>query len=220
MISDIMTSNLLILGATGYVGSALAAAVPAARTSSRATGIAADLSTPAGIDALILGLEQQRAAGWLPDAVACCAGIAADQIRTADDMQRALCVQVAAPLRIAAWLAGLPISAKPRRLVLLCGLQPGQSLPMPPMFAAVQGAVGAAVMAMGHEYKGALCVSGLALGLLGGGAGARVSPEAQEAYRNFAAIRRLGTAEEVVPAIRWLLAGGVNGKVVGCNGGI
>lgn len=219
--------NILIVGGSGYVGRALVTRLQGeslVATSGRqspppldARWLQMDLAAPGAASALIAELGD-----WQPDAMAFCAGMLAGQVETSEALAAAFRLQVELPMRLAQWLAQKP-SQQVRNVVMLGGLLPGQSFAMPPAFAAVQGALGATVMALGHELASAnVRVNGLALGLLAGGASAAVPADAVARYQNFSALRRLGTAEEVCATLDWLLRKNtvINGKIIACNGGI
>jgi NAD(P)-dependent dehydrogenase (short-subunit alcohol dehydrogenase family) len=62
----------------------------------------------------------------------------------------------------------------------------------------------------------------VALGVLDAGLSRELSPELLEDYKQFSALRRLGTPREAARAVLWLALHNryMNGKVLAVNGGI
>lgn len=216
-----MSRTWLVLGGGGFIGQAVVAQLVAAGDQVITTVhhhhpeplparvVPLDLAQPDAAARLWAAIEQPIAG------VACCA--------SARDVADAWAVQIAAPLGLARHLIAQPSSGQPRTMVLLGGLLPGQSLPMDPALAAVQGAISGLVMALGRELgPQGLRVNGVALGLLDGGAAERIPPSQREDYLRFAALRRVGTAAEVAATVVWLLRENtiLNGKMLASNGGV
>jgi 3-oxoacyl-[acyl-carrier protein] reductase len=115
-------------------------------------------------------------------------------------------------------------AARPKAsAVFVSALDRGQSLPLPPAFAAAQGGLGALAMALAKELgPSGVRVNAVALGPLDGGLAAALPARLVEDYTTFSALRRVGTAEEAARAIAWLLADAafVTGRVLAANGGI
>ena len=107
-------------------------------------------------------------------------------------------------------------------IVACTALVPGQSLPLPPTFAATQGALGALVMALAKELGPTARVNGLALGVLETGLSTQLSDDLVARYLEFSALRRRGTAAEVATAIGWLLRHNtyISGQILPLNGGL
>ena len=108
-------------------------------------------------------------------------------------------------------------------IILLGALDRAQSLPLPPVFAASQGALGAMVMAMAKEFGPlGVRINLLSIGVLTDGLSRDLSGKTLADYETFSALRRRGTPEEVARAICWLALHNtyLNGKSVPINGGI
>jgi 3-oxoacyl-[acyl-carrier protein] reductase len=108
-------------------------------------------------------------------------------------------------------------------IVFVCALDRGQSLPLPPAFAAAQGALGALAMALAKELGAAgVRVNAVSLGPLAGGLSTALPARLSTDYETFSALRRRGTAEEAARAIAWMLldAEFVTGRCLAANGGL
>jgi 3-oxoacyl-[acyl-carrier protein] reductase len=134
---------------------------------------------------------------------------------------------VQSALLAAQWLARHHASGRDktptRHIVLVGALDRTQSLPLPPHFAATQGALAALAMALGHELGSAgIFVNLVALGLLDGGLSRELVSRRRKDYETFSALRRLGTTKEAAKVIVWLALENtfIQGKVVSANGGI
>lgn len=234
----------LVLGGTGTVGSAVLKElarreVTAAFSYCRAADKARALAAEYGHTAFALDLEDGAGtkaaldAQPTPDLVVHCAGVSGgSQPFVEVDLatwQRAVDVNVRSAVLVTQWLAarhaGEPRAAAPgtRHVVLVGGLDRTQSLPLPPHFAATQGALTALTMALGHELgpRGVL-VNLVALGVLDGGISGELVGRRIEEYETFSALRRRGTAEEAAKLIAWLGLENsyIQGKVLSANGGI
>lgn len=224
--------RVLVLGGSGHVGQAVvrglvlggdevaftwfrgevvAATLPG-------TAIRCDLSAPGAIDGLLRSLD---ALGFLPDALVHCA--ADPSTGQGDDpLGHAIRVQVGSLLDAAAALAARPTPGT-RNIVTFGALAPGQSFPIAPHFAATQGALAGAVMALGHALGPlGFRLNLIALGLLDGGAASAVTAEQVAEYTRFSALRRVGRAEEAASTALWLVRHNtvMNGKVLSANGGL
>ncbi len=108
-------------------------------------------------------------------------------------------------------------------IVLVGALDRGQSLPLPPAFAASQGALGALAMAMAKELGPRKIRVNLAVsGLLDAGLSRGLSAALREDYLALSALRRLGRPEEVARVLVWLGLDNhyLSGKIVPVSGGI
>ena len=107
-------------------------------------------------------------------------------------------------------------------VVACMALAPGQALPLPPVFASTQGALGALVMALARARGPQTRVNGLALGPLGCGLSAQLSADLVQRYLEFSALRRHGTPVELARAIGWLVRHNtyVSGQILPLNGGL
>lgn len=108
-------------------------------------------------------------------------------------------------------------------IVFVGALDRSQSLPVPAAFAATQGALITATMALGHELGPAgIRVNLVASGLLDAGLGTRIRPELIRDYVAYSALRRLGTPAEVSRLIAWLALDDrvMTGRTVSATGGI
>jgi len=111
----------------------------------------------------------------------------------------------------------------PCDIVFVTGLDRTQSLPLPPHFAATQGALGALAMSAAHELgpKG-VRINVVALGVLSSGLSEGLSAARRKDYETFSALRRVGTPDEAARVIAWLALDNtfIQGKVISVNGGI
>lgn len=219
------SKRAIVLGGTGYVGSALLRElarrdVPTAFTFRQSEDKARVLATELGHTAHRVELSDPAALrAWLdgqdtPDVLIHCA------VATGDDLRHTMAVNVEAAHVACQWLAA---RGAPADIVLVGGLDRTQSLPLPPVFAATQGALSALAMALGHELgpKG-IRINLLALGVLAGGISTTLAARRRKDYETFSALRRPGTADEAAKAIAWLALENtfIQGKVIPVNGGI
>jgi len=221
----------LVLGGTGAVGSAVArelhrrgvavtftfhrsherAAALAAELDARAIEI--DLASSAAIDAML--------AQTSPDVLVACAAInPGDSFanQSQDAWRACFAVNVDATAQVC---RGLLSSV--RDIVLVGGLDRGQSLPLPAAYAASQGALSAMAMALGHELgPRGIRVNLVALGVLDAGISRELSVAHRADYQKFSALRRLGTPAEAAKVIAWLALENryIQGRVIAANGGI
>jgi NAD(P)-dependent dehydrogenase (short-subunit alcohol dehydrogenase family) len=155
-----------------------------------------------------------------------CAGIS--QLLTLDsisdaDWARAHAINVQAAFTASRMLAPHMAKKKSGHIVLVGALDRTQALPLPVHFAATQGALSALTMGLAKELgSDGILVNQVALGLLEGGLSAALGKELAEDYKNFSALRRMGTAREAAKAITWLALENtyISGKVISVNGGI
>lgn len=226
----------LVLGGTGYVGQEVVRRLAAAgeevaftwHQNSALAGelpglnLQVDLRVPGAVEGLFARLDES---GFLPDALACCAGTPANT-RLADCTTEA--VSAAFWLYSGSALAACQaLAARPsgglRNVVFLTALVPGQSIPVSAPFALAHGGLGALTMALGHELgPQGFRVNAVALGLLDGGAARDVAPSQVELYKRFSALHRPGTAGEVAATMLWLMRENrvINGRVLASNGGV
>jgi 3-oxoacyl-[acyl-carrier protein] reductase len=230
----------LVLGGTGAVGSAVLAelaraSIPTAftyhRDEARARALEAELSArpyrldladPAATGRLAASLEAE---GALPDVVIHCAAI----VRTAtvfeasdDDWEATMNVNARSVFQVCREF-GRRLDGRGGDLVFVSALDRTQSLPVPAVFAASQGTTSALVMAAAKDLgPRGVRANVVALGLLDAGIGKELDPKLADEYRNFSALRRLGTPEEAAKTIVWFALHNTyaNGKVLSANGGI
>ena len=236
-----LNRKALVLGGTGTVGTAVlreltrrgvTASFSFHSNEAAAKALAAEFGhTPFAIDlADPVNLRSALDAQATPDLVLYCAGVTAAQplielgVAT---WQRAIAVNVHAPLQVCQWLAqrrGTPApDAPPIDVVVVGGLDRTQSLPLPAGYAATQGALSSLVMALGHELGPVgIRINMVALGVLEGGTSRDLASRRRRDYETFSALRRIGTATEAAKAIAWLGLENtyIQGKVVPVNGGI
>ena len=95
-------------------------------------------------------------------------------------------------------------------------------MPLPPAYAASQGALSALAMALAHELGADLRVNLVALGVLDAGLSRQLSAGRRKDYQTFSALRREGTPAEAASVITWLALENryIHGKVIAANGGI
>lgn len=206
----------LVLGGTGYVGSAVLRelarrSIPATFTFHTQEDKARVLAAEYGHTAVRMDLSAGTPAFPQADVLIHCAAV------SGEDWAQSFAVNVESAYRLARSATG------PADVVLVGGLDRAQSLPLPPVYAATQGALSALVMALGHELgpKG-VRVNLLALGVLAGGISNTLAARRKKEYETFSALRRAGTADEAAKAIAWLALENtfIQGKVIPVNGGI
>jgi NAD(P)-dependent dehydrogenase (short-subunit alcohol dehydrogenase family) len=180
------------------------------------TAVHVDLADGAATTAL---LDAQPVADVVIHAAGVSAGLALPEIDVAT-WQHAMAVNVQSAFLACRWVA-----ARARRcdVVLVGGLDRAQSLPLPPHFAASQGALSALAMAVAHEVgPHDIRVNVVALGPLEGGISRGLSARRRKDYETFSALRRPGTPDEAAKVITWLALENsfIQGKVIAVNGGI
>ncbi len=236
-----LNRKALVLGGTGTVGTAVlrelsrrgvTASFSFHTNEATAKALAGELGhVPFAVDlADPVSLRAALDAQPTPDLVIYCAGVTAAQPLIELDVatwQRAIAVNVHAPLQVCQWLAqrrGMPgPGASLVDVVVVGGLDRTQSLPLPAGYAATQGALSALVMALGHELGPVgIRINMVALGVLEGGTSRDLASRRRRDYETFSALRRIGTAAEAAKAIAWLGLENtyIQGKVVPVNGGI
>ncbi len=226
----------LVFGGSGAVGSevvrALAVAdVPTVFTYHAGQARAEALSKELGAQALQLDLRDEPAIRACvegleeaPDVFVHCAGLSGSAPLAEVDAQ--LWNDVMAVNCHAAFLAVQALAPRLENggdVVLLGALDRGQSLPLPPAFAASQGALGALAMSLAKELgPQKLRVNMLALGVLEGGLSRDISAKTLQDYDTFSALQRRGTPAEAADAVLWLALENtyMNGKVLPINGGV
>lgn len=215
------TRSALVLGGTGYVGSAVLRelaqrGVHVTFTYRTSADKARVLAAEYGHTAIEVDLADAAAVRRLepPGVVIHCAAI------SSVDWQQSFAINVESAHVIAMTIAE---RGTPADLVLLGGLDRVQSLPLPAVYAATQGALSALVMALAHELgPRGIRVNMLALGVLAGGISNSLAARRRKDYETFSALRRAGTADEAAKAIAWLALENtfIQGKVISVNGGI
>ena len=234
-------SLALILGGTGAVGSAVLRGlakrnVPTLFTYFRSTEKARALSAEYSQESRKVDLGESNSIKELfseldrrsvvPEIVIHCATVSSNKplAETSDEewdqIQR---VNARSAFIVCRELARRLKPSKEVHLVLISALDRVQSLPLPIAFAASQGALSSMVMAMSKELGAiGLRINLLALGPLESGLSQSLDPKLMDDFRNFSALRRLGTPEEAANAALWLALDNsyMNGKVLTVNGGI
>ena len=108
-------------------------------------------------------------------------------------------------------------------VILIGALDAGQSLPLPPHFAAGEGAKSALAMSLAKELGPAnVRVNVVSVGLLTGGMSAALSDSMAKDFAAFSALGRRGRAEEVAKVVAFLALDSdfLTGKTVPVNGGL
>lgn len=232
-------TRALVFGGSGAVGSEVVrglarAGVGVTFTFHRGKEKAALLAAETGATALPVNLADPRATRELLARVAAeepsifvhCAAVSKDlslAALTDDDWEAAQRVNCHAAVLAAQALAPGMAKAKQGEIVILGALDRGQSVPIPVHFAASQGMVSGAVMALAKELGPAgIRVNQLAVGLLDGGLSRELPEKLRAEYKKFSALRRTGKPEEIAKAVLWLALenGYLTGRVVPVNGGL
>lgn len=227
----------LVLGGTGAVGSEVVRALAArgltgAFTYLRSAERAAAVAAESGFEALQVDLADvealRRLLAELPstDVLVACAATgrrATLPESTVADWDAAQAVSGRATFLACQALAPGMAAAGGGSIVLVGALDRGQSLPLPVAVAASQAMLPALAMALARELgPGGTRVNAVALGPLDAGMSRILSADELQDYRQYSALRRVGTPREVVPAIVWLALDNryMSGKVLAVNGGI
>jgi len=229
----------LVLGGTGAVGSAVVRelsrnAIPVAFTYHRNEALASSLEKEFGARAVGLDLRDPGSLAGLrealrdatPDIVVHCAvsiGAARLEDTSDEDWEAVMGVNARSAFWVCRDLGSRMAKGRGGDIVLVSALDRAQSLPIPPVFAASEGALSALAMAAAKELGPSnVRVNVVALGLLEEGIGKELDPKLVDAYKAQSALRRLGTAEEAARTIAWIATKNtyLNGKVVSANGGI
>ena len=205
----------LVLGGTGYVGSAVLRelarrGVPTTFTYAKAEEKARMLAAEYGHTAVRADFTAEMPE--LPDAdvVIHCAAI------SNDDWRASFAVNVESAHHVAR-------TTTAKDIVLVGGLDRTQSLPLPAHFAASQGALSALAMSVAHEVGPRdIRVNVVALGPLDGGISQGLAARRRKDYETFSALRRPGKPDEAAKVIAWLALENtfIQGKVIPVNGGI
>lgn len=223
-----------VFGGTGTVGSAILrelarrsvhATFTYHRSEDKAKMLAAELGhAPVRIDladgaATAALLDAQPSFDVVIHAAGVSAGLALAEIDLAT-WQHALAVNTQSAFLACRWVAS---RARRCDVVLVGGLDRAQSLPLPPHFAASQGALSALAMAVAHEVgPHDIRVNVVALGPLDSGLSRGLSTRRKKDYETFSALRRPGTPDEAAKVVTWLALENafIQGKVIAVNGGI
>ncbi|MCE9572572.1 MAG: SDR family oxidoreductase [Deltaproteobacteria bacterium] len=232
--------SALVLGGTGAVGSAVVRELVRREVATTFTfhasheraaelatlgarAVAVDLADAGAIAAMLAGFDRD---GFAPDLVIACAAVSAvEPFATQADAAWRACfaVNVDATAQVCRWFAGAERADRGGDIVLVGGLDRGQSLPLPVAYAASQGALAAMAMALGHELgPRGIRVNLVALGVLDSGMSQHLSSARRADYQRYSALRRLGTAAEAAKVITWLGLENayIQGRVITANGGI
>ncbi len=232
-----MAESALVVGGSGYVGSALvrelrARGIEVAFTYASGRERALALGAETGARPVALDLTADGAARALDEHsagltyLAHCAGVlgpASLDATTPAEARRVAAVGPDGALLAARAAAPGMVLRRRGSIVFVCALDRGQSLPLPPAFAAAQGALGALAMALAKELGAAgVRANTVSLGPLAGGLSASLPARLSADYEAFSALRRRGTAEEAARAIAWMLldADYVTGRCLAANGGL
>ncbi|HJY79289.1 MAG TPA: SDR family oxidoreductase [Burkholderiales bacterium] len=230
-----------MFGGTGAVGAEVLkglarAGIPTAftwfRAAERARALAAELSQRAlqvdlgSAPATRAALHELHASGLRPTLFIHCAAVirsAALGELTDEDWRQAHAVNCQSAFIAVQALAPTMVERKEGDVVLVSALDRTQSARLPVHFAASQGALPALAMALAKELgPNGVRANVVSLGILEEGLSRAVDPRLRDDYRNFSALRRLGSAAEAAKAILWLALENtyINGRVVAVNGGL
>jgi 3-oxoacyl-[acyl-carrier protein] reductase len=193
----------------------------AAEYSQRAVRL--DLAEPKAIRNLVEELERD---GNAPDLFIHCAAVSKNlELDAIGDDAWDMLLRVNAHSAFVACQALAPRMGKHGggHMVLVGAVGPAQSIPLPVHFAASQGALAAMTMTLGKELGSrGIRVNMVALGLLDEGLSREIAPKLVLDYKNFSALRRVGTPAEAARAILWLALENtyMNGEVLPVNGGL
>jgi NAD(P)-dependent dehydrogenase (short-subunit alcohol dehydrogenase family) len=224
----------LVLGGTGAVGSAVLRelarrGVAATFTYRRSADKAAVLAAEYGHRAVQIDLADAVATRACLDAleptevvIHAAAVSAATPIAevTHESWRDTMAINVGSAFVACQWVAA---RGTPCDLVFVTGLDRTQSLPLPPHFAATQGAIDALAMAAANELgPRGIRINVVALGVLTTGLSAGLAATRRKDYETFSALRRAGTPDEAARVIAWLALDNtfIQGKVISVNGGI
>lgn len=233
--------SALLFGGTGAVGAEVLkglarAGIPTAftwfRSAERARALAAelsqrplqvDLASAAATRAALRGLHES---GLRPTLFIHCAAVirsAALAELTDEDWRQAQAVNCQSAFIAVQALAPAMVEQKEGHIVLVSALDRTQSARLPVQFAVSQGALSTLAMALAKELgPSGVRANVVSLGMLEQGLSRAVDPKLMTDYRNFSALRRLGSAAEAAKAILWLALENtyINGRVVAVNGGL
>ena len=224
----------LVLGGTGAVGSAVLRelarrGVAATFTYRRSADKAAMLAAEYGHHAVQVDLADAAATRACLDALgptdvvihaaAVSAAIPMTEV-THETWRDTMAINVGSAFVACQWVAA---RGTPCDIVFVAGLDRAQSLPLPPHFAATQGAINALAMAAAHELgRKGVRINVIALGVLTAGLSDGLAAARRKDYETFSALRRMGTPDEAARVIAWLALDNtfIQGKVISVNGGI
>jgi len=225
----------LILGGTGYVGSAVVRELAArgavgAFTYLRSEQKAQELSASVGqnLTPIALDLRDTEALRATiqtirPDIFVHCATLAdASRIDRIDDQLWEDVMNVNVRSAFVACRELFATMDSGGDIVLCAGPDALFSAPSAPHFAASQAALAGFVRAAAHDFgPRGVRINAVAFGILEGGVSAQLSPEARAEAAKNSALRRLGNAAEASRAIAWVALQNtyMNGAVIPVTGG-
>lgn len=223
----------LVLGGTGYVGSAVVRTLAARGATGaflylRSEERAKEISTSTGFSAIQLDLRDVEALRATirrerPDIFVHCATLAdPSRLDRIDDhlWEDVMAVNVRSVFVACRELLATMDSGGD--IVLCAGPDALFSAPSAPHFAASQAAVAGFVRAAAHDFgPRAIRLNAVAFGILEGGVSAQLSASARAEAAKNSALRRLGNAEEASRAIAWLALRNtyIHGAIIPVTGG-
>lgn len=230
----------LVLGGSGYVGGAVVrelrsrdvdvwytyhvneAAARGLAESSGAHAVACDLSEPASVKAAVEAASKEGPLSVLVHAAGRFAGEAVMDVTTSG-LDRVMQLAVRAPFLAVQEILRTKEKDARADVIFVGALDAGQSLPLPPHFAAGEGAKSALAMSLAKELGPSnVRVNAVSVGVLEGGMSGTLSEAMAKDFAAFSALGRRGSATEVARVIAFVALDSdfLTGKTIPVNGGL
>jgi len=230
----------LVLGGSGYVGSAVVRELRArdvdvwctyleheerARSLASSTGAHAVPCDLRDVESVKAAVAAASAEGPLSILVHAAGRFAAESFAevTAPAFGDVMHLAVRAPFVAVQELVRTKVKDARADVVIIGALDAGQSLPLPPHFAAGEGAKTALAMSLAKGLGPMnVRVNAVSVGVLAGGMSSALSESMAQDFASFSALGRKGTAEEVAKAVTFLALDSdfLSGKTIPVNGGL